>query len=266
MGLFYNYNKEGPGVSKDGPEKRTFVKFIEVFFRNVWKMIPVCLVYCLLFIVPGLSALGMTTVTRSLSRNKHSFGLSDFFTAIKKNWKQGLGIGILNIIITAFLVLDIDFFISNPAVAGKYIGVIGLGISVFLVILFTVMKFYIWFMVITFNMKTAQIYLNSFKFFIINLKNNIIMLLSIGVYWAIIYGLFILGLVTPLIAGILAVLTIFFYPLYHYLVIQFGVFGAIRKYIIDPYYEENPDADIELRRSLGLDVGDSDESDFEDLI
>ena len=141
MGLFYNYNKEGPGVSKNGPEKRTFVKFFEAFFRNAWKMIPVCLVYFILFIIPGLSALGMTTVTRSISRNKHSFGLSDFFTAIKKNWKQGIGIGILNIIITSFLVLDLDFFISNPAVAGKYIGVIGLGISVFLVIMFTVMKF-----------------------------------------------------------------------------------------------------------------------------
>ncbi|MEE0946403.1 MAG: DUF624 domain-containing protein [Acutalibacteraceae bacterium] len=266
MGLFYNYNKEGPGVRKDGPKKRTFVVFLETFFRNVWKMIPVCFMYCLLFILPGLSAVGMTSITRSLSRNKHTFGLSDFFSTIKKNWKQALLIGILNGIITALLILDFDFFISNPAVAGKYVGVIGLGISIFLIILFTIMKFYIWFMVITFNMKASQIYLNSFKFFIINLKNNVIMLICIGIYWIIVYGLFLLGLITPLIAGILAVITIFVYPLYHYLVVQFGVFGAIRKYIIDPYYEENPDADIELRRNLGLDVGDDSDSDFEDLI
>ena len=266
MSLFYNYNKEGPGVSKNGPKKRTFVRFLETFFRNAWKMIPVCFIYCILLIVPGLSAVGMTTVTRSLSRDKHSFGVSDFFNGIKKNWKQGIVIGIINLIITAFLIIDLDFFLVTEGVGGTTLGLIGLGISIFIILVFTVMKFYIWFMVITFNMKTAQIYLNSFKFFVINLKNNIIMLLCTSIFWVILYVLLLFGLVTPLVAGILAVFVVFFYPLYHYLVVQYGVFEAIKKYIIDPYYEEHPDADVELRRSLGLDAGEEDEPSFEDLI
>ncbi len=47
MALFglFNYSKEGPGISKNEPKKRTFVVFFETFFRNFWKFIPVSLVY-----------------------------------------------------------------------------------------------------------------------------------------------------------------------------------------------------------------------------
>ncbi len=263
MGLFYNYNKEGPGVKKNGPKKRAFFVFFETLFRNLWKMIPVSFMYCLLLIVPGFSAVGITYVTRSLSRDKHTFGLSDFFLTIKKNWKQALGIGIINTIISAFLLYDLELF-RYMATQGDTMGFIGLGVIFFIIIVFTVMKFYIWFLVITFNMKLKQIYLNSFKFFVANLLNNFVMLFAIAIYWALVIFLFIFFGSDALIAGILAVVTIFFYPTYHYLVVQFGVFSSIKKYMIDPYYEEHPDADIEFRRNLGLDVGDEEESDFED--
>ena len=36
------------------------------------------------------------------------------------------------------------------------------------------------------------------------------------------------------------------------MLIQFCTFPSIKKYIIDPYYEKHPDADIEKRHDLGL--------------
>jgi hypothetical protein len=114
-------------------------------------------------------------------------------------------------------------------------------------------------------MKLKQIYLNSFKFFVVNLKNNFIMLLAHLLFWAIIILLW-YAFPGPIIAAVTGMLLIFFYPIYHYLVIQFGVFSSIKKYMIDPYYAEHPDADIEKRRALGLDVGDKEEPDFQDLI
>ena len=266
MGLFYNYNKEGPGVSKNGPKKRTFVRFFETYFRNAWKMIPVCFFYCLLFIVPGLSAVGITGVTRSLSRDKHSFGVSDFFSTIKKNWKQALIVGVINILALGFLVFDLSFFAFSEGIKGTTVGVIGTGISLFILFVFNIMKFYMWFLIITFEMSIGKIYLNSFKFFIINLKNNIIMFVTTSIFWVLFYGLLELQLVTPLIAGILLVIMTCFHPLFHYLIVQFGIFESIKKYIIDPYYEENPDADIEKRRALGLETDENSEPDFEDLI
>ena len=46
--------------------------------------------------------------------------------------------------------------------------------------------------------------------------------------------------------------------------IQFNVFLEVKKYIIDPYYQDHPDEDIEKRRELGLLDYDEDVSVFED--
>ena len=48
-------------------------------------------------------------------------------------------------------------------------------------------------------------------------------------------------------------------PAFRYLLIQFFTFGSIKKYIIDPYYKEHPDADIDKRRDLGLEVPEDDD-------
>ena len=47
--------------------------------------------------------------------------------------------------------------------------------------------------------------------------------------------------------------------------IQFNVFPEVKKYIIDPYYEQHPDEDVEKRRELGLLDYDEDESVFDDI-
>ena len=44
------------------------------------------------------------------------------------------------------------------------------------------------------------------------------------------------------------------FPTYRGLMIQYFVFPALVKYIIEPYYKNNPYDDIEKRRSLGLEV------------
>ena len=44
FGLF-DYEKEGPGISKNAPKKKTFIVFFETFFRNFWKFININLVY-----------------------------------------------------------------------------------------------------------------------------------------------------------------------------------------------------------------------------
>ena len=103
-GLFglFNYEKEGPGIAKDAPKKRGFIVFYEFFFRNFWKFITINLVYgliCAPVITNGLANVGITNVARNIARDKHSFGLSDFFDTLKKNWKQGLIAGIINTII-----------------------------------------------------------------------------------------------------------------------------------------------------------------------
>ena len=54
------------------------------------------------------------------------------------------------------------------------------------------------------------------------------------------------------------------FPSFRSFLIQYNVFPEVKKYIIDPYYEEHPDEDIEKRRELGLLDDDENEAVFND--
>ena len=253
FGLF-NYEKEGPGIEKDAPKKKTFIVFFETFFRNFWKFIPLNLVYIAIslpVLTNGLANVGITNVARNTARDKHSFGLSDFFETIKKNFKQGLLAGIINTVILFLITFSVWFYYTGK---GTF-AVIGLGISLAMLFVFTVMNFYLWTLIITFKFTLKQAYKNSFKFVFINMLKNLLCLvvriLIIAVNVAIIflsgrYWLFVL-----LIELIIFALT---YPSFNALLIQYCTFPAIKKYIIDPYYKEHPEEDLEKRRALGLEI------------
>lgn len=270
FGLF-NYEKEGPGISKNAPKKKTFVVFFETFFRNFWKFITINIVYVLLslpLITSGLAAVGITNVTRNTARDKHSFGLSDFFETIKKNWKQALVVGIINNIVTGLLIFDIYFFYAF--VEEGIPQTIGLGMVFAIILIFSIMKYYIWTLLITFKFSIKQIYLNSFRFVFANFMKNLggflliiliyagfialpFILASIGVNQIIFISLFLeFALLTMVLPG------------FKYLLIQYIVFPPIKKYIIEPYYLEHPDEDIEKRRDLGLEIPEEESEDLDE--
>ena len=255
FGLF-NYEKEGPGISKDAPKKKTFIVFFETFFRNFWKFININLVYAVVslpVITNGLAAVGITNVTRNIARDKHSFGTSDFLETIKKNWRQALPAGIINTLIYIILGFDIYFFYFASE---GFMATVGLGISLCMLFIFTVMQYYIWTLMITFNFKLKQIYKNSFKFVFINMKMNLLCFFSVLLIYA--ANIAILFLVKSRFFGVLLLelfLYIILFPSFRYLLVQYCTFPSIKKCIIDPYYEEHPDEDIEKRQNLGIEFG-----------
>ncbi len=264
FGLF-NYEKEGPGIDKNAPKKKAFIVFFETFFRNFWKFITINLVYSLIslpVLSSGLAAVGITNVTRNIARDKHSFGLSDFFETVKKNWKQALPAGIINALIYVIMLFDIHFFWTS----GGVMGTVGLGISLSILFIFTVMNFYIWTLMITFKFTLKQIYLNSFRFTFINLFKNLGCFFSLVLVYAVYIGILVLAFSMSIRAFMLIIsiefmLYICTFPAFRFLLIQFFTFPAIRKYIIDPYYLEHPDEDIQRRRDLGIEIpGEDDEN------
>ena len=254
FGLF-NYEKEGPGISKNAPKKKTFIVFFETFFRNFWKFITINLVYDLISVpvlTNGLASAGLTNVTRNIARDKHSFGLSDFFDTLKKNWKQALPAGIINTLVYAMLFFDIYFFwFSSKGIMAS----VGVGICVCIFFIFTVMNYYIWTLMITFKFTLKQIYKNSFKFVFINMKLNLLCFFSLLLVYAVNIGLIFLFQSAFIIVLTLEIfLYILLYPSFRFLLVQFCTFPSIKKYIIDPYYLEHPDEDIDKRRDLGIEV------------
>ncbi|MBR6533809.1 MAG: DUF624 domain-containing protein [Clostridia bacterium] len=253
FGLF-NYDKEGPGISKDAPKKKTIVVFFEMFFRNFWKFITINFIYSLISIpvfTNGMASVGITNVARNTARDKHSFGISDFFETIRKNLKQSIIAGIINAIVFGFLIFDIYFFFS---IKGKF-GIVGTGITLALLVTFIMMGYYLWTLIITFDYTLKQAYSNSFKFVFLNFKysflclfvNILILALNIAlIYLFAKYWLFVLF--------IELVCFVCVYPAFNALLIQFCTFPSIKKFIIDPYYAEHPDEDIEKRKRLGLEI------------
>jgi hypothetical protein len=59
-------------------------------------------------------------------------------------------------------------------------------------------------------------------------------------------------------------LAICVFPGFISLLTQMLIFPKVKTLMIDPYYEEHPGEDIELRRGLGLDTEEDDESLFND--
>ena len=251
---FFNYDKEGPGISKNGPKKKTFIVFFETFFRNFWKFIPINLVYTLIFLpqlTSGIASVGLTNISRNIARDRHSFGLSDFFETIRKNFKQALFSGIINTVVYALIFFAGWFYYSTKGTFAT----VGLGITMAMLFVFSVMNFYLWTLIITFDFKLKDVYRNSFKFVFINMKYNLLCVFLHILIFAIYFGiLFIAGgywHIALLIELLIFVLT---YPAFSSLIIQYCTFPAIKKYIIDPYYKEHPELDIEKRRGLGLDI------------
>lgn len=253
FGLF-NYEKEGPGIEKDAPKKKAFIVFFETFFRNIWKFISVNAVYLLLsipIVTSGLANVGITNVTRNIARDKHSFMVSDFFDTVKKNWKQATIVTIINTIAYLIAFFALRFYYLSQ---GKF-AIVGTGICLAFLIIFSFMNFFIWTLMITFNFSVKQLYSNSFKFAFINLPKNLICGISLLAVYALNVALLFLfskaWLMVLLIEILIAILTL---PSFRFLLIQFCTFGSIKKFIIDPYYKEHPFEDIQKRKDLGLQI------------
>ena len=106
FGLF-NYEKEGPGIEKNAPKKRAPIVFFEIYGRKFWQLFYANLLFLLtniLVVTRGLADVGLCKITRNFAREKHAFVREDFFETIKKNWRQALPIGIINLVVIALLI------------------------------------------------------------------------------------------------------------------------------------------------------------------
>ncbi len=273
---FLDFTRAGPGVDKNAPKKRSFVVFFEILKRKFWNLLYAGLLFALVnlpLVTRGWADAGLTFVTRAYSREKHAFVKEDFFETIRKNRGQALLCGIINLVVTAVLVFNIFYysFQINPTL-WRLLGVkdtsgmtpmvpelmdyIVMASTSLGYILFTFMKYYIPFLVITFRLTTKQVYRNAMILSMAGLKRNLL----ISVVLIAIYTLFILllsGIPYVIVYILVLFLWIFVLPPVRSLLIQFTIFPIIKELMIDPYYRENPDADKQQRLDLNLDVEES---------
>ena len=274
FGMF-NYAKEGPGVAKNAPKKRTFFAFMEIYGRKFWKLAIAGLLWAITalpIVTRGWADAGLTFITRNFSREKHAFVKEDFIDSIKKNRKNALIIGIINNTVTGIFIFNLIFTLRHvfPGVMLLFgwtpeqvkalgeldtLGLILMALSLIGYVTFTWMKYYIPFLMITFKLSIKQVYKNAFLFAASNMKVNLL----ISAILILIYVLMLFILLTfpyVMVALLLIIFSLTILPAFRSFLIQYSIFPAIKRLIIDPYYEANPNADKQARRDLGLDVED----------
>lgn len=273
FGGLVNYEKAGPGIDKNAPQKKGFALFWEIFCEKFWNFVPLSLLYwllCLPVLTVGLADVGITYITRNYSRRKPVFMVSDFFSAIKKNWKQALPVGIVNLLITAILLFAMGFYYYFLETSFLY--KIGFAIAGCIFVVFTFLKYYINFLIVTFNLSFKQLYRNSLLLSSAGLKVNLIITGALLVIYGILIGLPLLWIYIfedALITIIMGILALLFLPAIQSFIIQFCVFPIIKKHMIDPYYEAHPEEAQQDKALLNLfedTQEDSEEDDGEEAV
>ena len=266
FGMF-DASKPGPGVSKNEPKKKRFFLFWELYFRKFFRLIIANLLYALVSIpvvTRGLAEAGLAFVTRNYAREKHVFLPSDFFDTIKKNWKQALAAGILELAISACLIFDIIYAWDwlNAVQGAQFMPLLFFAVSFFLVVIFCYARYYLYMQIITFKLSFKQVCKNSLLLAIAGFKENLIIslaLLAIYALAAVLLFNYFWYVLAPLV-----ILYVLLFPAFRSFLIQFTIFPLIKRTIIDPYYKEHPEEDLDKRHDLNLDVEESPKTVVED--
>ncbi len=182
----------------------------------------------------GLVNVGTTYILRNIVKGEPIFLWHDFWYAIKRNWKQGLILGILDLLLSFCIVYGLFFYSFN--MSDLTITVL-FYISVVLAFIYFLMRFYMYIMVVTFDLSLFKILKNSFIFSLLGIKRNLLALIGIAVI-AIVSYTFLIYL--PPIGIILPFILVFSHCAF---MATYAAFPKIKKVMIDPYYAEHPEED-----------------------
>ncbi len=244
---FGRYNEHDGHPTKPRGKVATFLL---LWWDNIWSLIPLNVVFSflhLLLIPGGIASAGMTYVTTDLARGRHSYGFSDFTDTVKRVWRRSLWVGIINLLITVFLLFVGVFYYTS----GGVLATMGLGCCLMATMIFSFAKYYLWPQIVLFRLPISKVYKNAFLFVFLNFRNNLLVgLISLACY-AVAAALLLL-LTHPMTVALLTLAAVCVFPGFKQLLVQFCIFPSIKTHLIDPYYAEHPEEDLQLRKRLDL--------------
>lgn len=238
LNKIFNYDKPGPGVSRNQQPKKRIVLFFEILFRKFTNLIKVNLLF-LVFSIPiitiGPSFSAMTYILRNFSLEKPVFLFSDFFDEFKKNFKKSFLFSIISAILIVVLSISGYYYYTMFEVNVLY--KVLFCILIFIALILSFSSYYVYPMIVTLELKLFDILKNALRFAFIGLKQNIlIMLISL---------LLVIPVVLFFVFDLFSLVLIYFFlfiliiPALINFVSVFSTYPLIKKYCIDPYYINN---------------------------
>ena len=228
------------GASEFGASSPDFMTLWGVFGNSASIYIPTTLSWIvlaigilLLLFTFGPVSIGISYVLRNVVRGEPIFLWKDFWYALKKNLRQGLIIGIIDLFLSFMLVYDLFFCFRNLS---DFTSGIMFWATVFMILVYFVMRFYIYLLTLTFDLKIWQIFKNALIFAFLGFRRNflafigILLTVFINAYVFVLY--LPIGIVLPLIitVGICIFISVY------------AAWPKIKEIMIDPY-EEAPEPD-----------------------
>lgn len=195
-------------------------------------------------ILYGPATCGFTYVLRNFAREEHAW-ISDFFVQLKRNFKQGLIIGVLEVLLYAILFMNLT--LTAPADASsavRFFFTASKYLSVFFAVVFTYMRHYTYMMIVTFRLSVGQILKNALIFAVLGIGRNL--LVSVLIVASAVLFL----LLSELLGGWVEfiILPLFLLSFWGFLS-TFTCYPVIKKYMLDTQPEAPGDPDGEAGES-----------------
>jgi len=192
----------------------------------------------LVFLTFGLANAGMTYILRAYTRSEFAYLWHDFFATIKKNFFGALFLGIADLTIIILLVYSsMQYYTAAPDMTYTVLFFITFSTGV----VYFIMRFYLYILLITFKLSPAKLIKNAFILALLGIKRNALAVLGIIAFLLIMVLIFWIsipmGLTLPFFllmsnCGFMAC---------------FAAYPNVKKYMIDPYYAENPKKDEKFK-------------------
>ena len=207
------------------------------------RIVVICVMVAITVLTWGWQTVGATYNLRSLVRGDSVFLWSDYFYAIRRNLRQAFLFGILDIGLIFILVFDLVFFYPLSASFGYGI-MYGLVFS--LILIYLTMRFYIYPMMITFDLSIYKLLKNALILSLLGFKRNLLAVLGI----ALILVLNVVAILAGLSVGFSVPIILPFFYLAALLgfISMYAAYPIIKRYMIDPY--EISDAENEEKGNI----------------
>lgn len=252
-------------------EKNSLLKFFEILKHKFFKIVilnmfmfvyvTICLVLSM-YLVSLLSpligsflgvvvgflpfALGgpllgaVTKLCRDFAREVPGFFMQDFKKALQDNWKQCLAVSVIQYVLVWAIYVASQFYYAN---IDSWFSKIGLAVCMLVAIFFLFASFYIYMMCVTLKLKLFQIIKNTMIFTMLCFLKNILLTVVLAIWIGFTLVLMYIAVASQMsiVYGlVIAFLMVLPFGIANY-IIAFFTFPPIKKYVLDPYYEEHPE-------------------------
>ena len=198
--------------------------------------INITIICLLLFLAVtfGWQNAGAAYCLRGLFRGDAVFVFSDYFYAIKRNFKQAFFLGLIDFACCAVLVVDFLFFYFRT-------GSFGLDFMYFMIfaiaLIYIAMRFYLYNLLVTFDLSNVKILKNALIFSILGIKRNLMAL--IGIIVLLIIHVALIFLFLPMGVSIPLIIPFFYVPAAVGFMATYAAYPVIDRYMIAPYATED---------------------------